>query len=62
MLRLYKDPKGEHVFTAHEEAMQITTALGGPQATPPQLPENDLDLLKRKIQQMEEIIKEYKVG
>ena len=62
MVRLYKDPEGEHVFTAHEEAMQITTALGVPQAMPSQLPENDTDLLKRKVQKMEEIIKEYKVG
>lgn len=62
MVRLYKDPEGEHVFTAHEEAMQITTALGGPQAPPPQLPENDIDLLKGKVQQMEDIIKEYKVA
>ena len=62
MVRLYKDPEGEHVFTAHDEAMQITTALGVPQATPSQLPENDTDSLKRRVQQMEEIIKEYKVG
>ena len=57
MVRLYKDPKGERVFTAHEEAMQVTTALGGPQAQV----ENEGDLLKRKVQQMEDIIKEYKV-
>ena len=61
MVRLYKDPEGEHVFTAHDEAMQVTTALGGPQASSPQLPENEVDLLKRKVQQMEDIIKEYKV-
>ena len=62
MVRLYKDPGGEHVFTAHDEAIQITTALGGPQAPPSQLPENDIDSLKRKVQQMEDIIKEYKVA
>ena len=65
MVRLYRDPDGEHVFTAHEEAMQMTTALGGPQqaTATPQLPDDDsIDLLKRKIQQMEDIIKEYKVA
>ena len=64
MVRLYKDPDGEHVFTAHEEAMQMTTALGGPQQAivTPQLPDDDnIDLLKKKIQQMEDTIKEYKV-
>lgn len=59
MVRLYKDPDGENVFTAHEEAMQVTIVLGvGPQ---PQLGENELDCLKKKVQQMKDIITEYKV-
>ena len=65
MVRLHRDPDGEHVFTAREEVMQMTTALGGPQqaTVTPQLPDDDsIDLLKRKIQQMEDIIKEYKVA
>ena len=62
MVRLYKDPEGERVFTAHEEAMQITNVKGGPREQgPSQQGENEIDLLRRKVQQMEDIIKEYKV-
>lgn len=55
MIRLYKDPNGETVFTAHEEALQITTALGDPQLN------NELNSLKRTIKQLEATITEYKV-
>lgn len=56
MIRLYKDPKGETVFTAHEEALQITTALGDPQLN------NELNSLRKTIKQLESTITEYKVG
>ena len=58
MVRLYKDPEGEGVFTAHEEAMQVTTVLGVSQ---PQLSDNESDSLKKKVKQLEDIIVEYKV-
>ena len=56
MIRLYKDPNGETVFTAHEEALQITTVLGDPQLN------NELNSLRKKIKQLESTITEYKVG
>ena len=55
MIRLYKDPNGETVFTAHEEALQITTALGDPQLN------SELNSLRKTIKQMEATITEYKV-
>jgi hypothetical protein len=56
MIRLYKDPNGETVFTAHEEALQITTALGDPQLN------NELNSLRKTVKQLESTITEYKVG
>ena len=60
MVRLYRDPEGETVFTAHEEALQVTAVLGGPQA---QLSEcnRELDGLRKKVKQLEDTIVEYKV-
>ena len=57
MVRLYKDPNGETVFTAHEEALQITTALGG------QLGEvsSEINSLRKTIKQLEDTIVAYKV-
>ena len=55
MIRLYRDPNGETVFTAHEEALQITTALGDPQLN------SELNSLRRTIKQLEDTITEYKV-
>ena len=60
MVRLYKDPKGETVFTAHEEALQITTALGGAQSQFGEL-SNELNSLRKTIKQLEDTIVEYKV-
>ena len=56
MIRLYKDPNGETVFTAHEEALQITTALGDAQLN------SELNSLRKTIKQLEATITEYKVG
>lgn len=63
MVRLYKDPEGERVFTAHEEALHVATVQlqGAPQSPVPQLQESEVDLLKKRVQQMEGIIKEYMV-
>ena len=56
MVRLYKDPKGETVFTAHEEALQIATAL---HRDPPS--NSEVNSLRRRIKQLEATITEYKV-
>ena len=58
MVRLYKDPRGETVFTAHEEALQVTSAIAqgcpfGDHA--------ELSKLTKKIKQLEDNIEEYKV-
>ena len=60
MVRLYRDPEGETIFTAHEEALQITAVLGGPQAQPNEC-SHELDTLKKKVKQLEDNIVEYKV-
>ena len=57
MVRLFKDPNGETVFTAHEEALQITTVIGGHH---PQFNE-EVASLRKKIKQLEDTIMEYKV-
>ena len=66
MVRLYRDPEGENVFTAHDEAMQVTGALGGAPQAHSQVGENDIESsqvhLKKKIENLEEIVTEYKVS
>lgn len=57
MVRLFKDPNGETVFTAHEGALQITTVIRGHH---PQLNE-ELASLRKKVKQLEDTIVEYKV-
>ena len=54
MIRMLKDPEGKTVFTAHEEHLQVTTALGRPQA-------EELVSLKKKVKQLEDALVEYKV-
>lgn len=61
MVRLYKDPNGETVFTAHEEGLQVTAALGGGPQVQSQVGEGDMESLKKKIQLLEAIVLEYKV-
>ena len=57
MVRLYKDPNGETVFTAHEEVLQITTAIaqGG------QLNQLEVADLRKHIKKLEDTIAEYNV-
>ena len=55
MVSLLKDPKGETIFTAHEEALQGPTSLG-------RLINDDLLSVKRKLKEMEDTIAEYKVN
>ena len=55
MVSLSKDPEGETIFNAHEEALQGTRALG-------RLLNDDILSMKRKMKQMENEIEEYKVG
>ena len=59
ILGLCKDPDGQGVFSAHEEAMQVTTALGGPQQS--QIGENENDHLRMRVKQLENVIIKYKV-
>lgn len=55
---LYKDPKGETVFSdVKEEAVQIASILGGASS----LGENEVDGLKEKIKNLEDVLTEYKV-
>ena len=56
MMRLYKDPRGETVFTAHEEALQITNAIGGHSQN-----NEEVASLRKKIKRLENTIVEYKV-
>ena len=65
MLSLYKDPEGNIVFSAHEEAsasaVRINSTIpGGSQAQLGALQEENDDL-KKKIKQLEEAITEYQV-
>ena len=57
MVRLFKDPNGETVFTAHEEALQITTVIGGHHSQH----NEELVSLRKKLKQLEATIVEYKV-
>ena len=54
MVSLLKDPEGETIFTAHEEALQGTIAVG-------RLINDDILSVKKKMKQMEDAIVEYKV-
>lgn len=65
MLSLYKDPEGNTVFSAHEEAsasaVRINSTIpGGTQAQLGILQEEN-NVLKKKIKQLEETITEYQV-
>lgn len=60
MVRLYKDPGGDKVFTAHEDAAQVTAVLP-PAAAQSQAGESDIDHLNRKIERLESTIAEYMV-
>ena len=55
MISLLKDPEGETIFIAHEEALQGTTTLG-------RLINDDLMSVKRKLKEMENAISEYRVN
>lgn len=55
MLGVLKDPQGETVFTAHEEALQVISALG-------ELPDSEFVRLRKKVQEMESAIVAYKVS
>lgn len=65
MVGLYRDPEGETVFTAHEEALQVTAALrAAPQANlqaGDEIQSSQASLAK-KVQHLEKIIAEYKVS
>ena len=54
MIRILKDPEGKTVFTAHEETMQITSALD-------RLQDDELIGMKKKLKEMEGAISAYKV-
>lgn len=57
MVLLYKDPKGERVFSDNEgEGRQVTMLDGTPLVS-----ENGVDGLKKKVKQLETMINEYKV-
>ena len=65
MLNLYKDPEGNTVFSAHDEASATairinSTIPGGIQAQLGDLQGENNDL-KMKIKQLEETITEYQV-
>ena len=59
MLGLCRDPNGQGVFSAHEEAMQISTMLGG--SLKVQIGENENEQLKMRIKQLENLLVKYKV-
>ena len=63
MLRLYKDPEGTTVFSAHEEVSAVpvnSTVQGGNQDLVGDLQEEN-DNLKKKVKQLEDTITEYQV-
>ena len=55
MVSLLKDPRGQTIFSAHEEALQSTPPLG-------RLINNDLLNTKRRMKQLEDAIVEYRVS
>ena len=55
MMRILKDPEGETVFTAHKEALQITSVLD-------RLQDDELISMKKKLKEMEGAVMAYKVG
>ena len=57
MVILYKDPSGEKVFSDNEGEVRHITRLDGT----PLGSENNIDGLKKKVQQLETMIDEYKV-
>lgn len=57
MVRLYNDPEGETVFTAHEEAYQVHNSL--PHIS--QTWHEELASLKRKVEELKDTVVEYKV-
>ena len=59
MLGLCKDPDGQGVFSACEEAIQISAVLGGSQKV--RIGENENDQLKMRIKQLENLLVKYKV-
>ena len=57
MVLLYKDPKGERVFSDNNgEVGQVTMLDGTPLSS-----DNDVDGLKKKVKHLETMINEYKV-
>ena len=60
MVRLYKDPEGDNVFSGREDPGQVTAVLS-PTGVQSQIGEKDIDRLNKKIGQMENIIAEYMV-
>ena len=60
MVWLYKDPDGEKVFSHYDDPGRVTAVLS-PTSVQTQIGENDIDHLKKKIEQMENIITEYMV-
>ena len=59
MLGLCKDPDGQGVFSAHEEAIQISALLGGSQKI--RIGEHENDQLKMRIEQLEKLLVKYEV-
>ena len=55
MVRLYKDPEGNEIFSGHEDPGQVTAVLS-PTGVQSQIGEKDNN---HRIRQMENIIAEY---
>ena len=53
-MRILKDPEGETVFTAHEEALQIMSALD-------RLQHDNLISMKKRLKEMEGAVMAYQV-
>lgn len=64
MVSVYKDPKGKGIFTAHEDAVQVTVCVAdGPAVANTEKGDlqDENDALKSKVQHLELMVVEYQV-
>ena len=62
MVRLYRDPDGTTVFTAHENAMRITTSTAAVLDTYHNtMFDGEINGLRKRVKELENVIVAYKV-